>query len=52
MYQLSQVASKWRKAQIVALYSRLKKYQEQHTLTEQEALVVGYMIEGFSRLYE
>lgn len=52
MYALQQVATKWRKAQIAALYTRIKKYREQHALTEQEDVVVSYMIEWFSRLYE
>ncbi len=52
MKDLERMALKWRKAHILSLYSRLKKYQEKNTLTQQEALVVAYMIDEFGRLYE
>ncbi len=52
MFALRLVALKWRKPQIAALYTRIKKYKEQHTLTEQEDLVLSYMIQWFAELYE
>lgn len=52
MYHLSQMAPKWRKAHIANLYSRIQTYKEQHALTIQENLVLSYMIDGFTKLYE
>jgi hypothetical protein len=52
MYTLSNVALKWRKASIATMYTRLKKYKESNSLTEQEGLVVAYMMQWFSELYE
>lgn len=49
---LAQMASKWRKAEIAALYTRLTKYQETYQLTAQETLIVSYLIAWFSKLYE